>query len=67
MVDRAACAGAAVGVGLLLICQQLFADAPEWAVIAVAVVLVVIGAVTWSDQREEHFGEGVHDDCKEIR
>jgi thiol:disulfide interchange protein len=55
MVDRAVCAGAAVGAGLLLIVQQVFADTPTWGLMLIGIVLVVLGIVGWSDLREEAF------------
>lgn len=52
MVDRAALAGMALGVGVLLIAQQVFANSPSWALLAIGIFVFVIGAIVWSDLRE---------------
>lgn len=52
MVDRAALAGMALGVGLLLIVQQVFANSPSWPLLAIGIFVFVIGAIVWSDLRE---------------
>lgn len=61
MIDRAMCAGMLVGTGLLLIGQQVTAETPKPALVLGAVVLAVLGAVWWSDLREER------DDATEVR
>lgn len=52
MIDRAAIAGMALGVGLLLILQETFSNSPSWPVLMIAGISVVIGAIVWSDLRE---------------
>jgi len=65
MIDRAVCAGIAIGVGAVMLLSQLFADTPQYGAIAVGLVLIVVGAIFWSDLREESFGEGTYDHHEE--
>lgn len=53
MIDRAALAGMAVGVGLLLAFEQVFTNTPSWAALAVGGFLFAIGGVAWGDLRDQ--------------
>lgn len=51
MIDRAALAGIAIGVGAALIARQLFATTPLYVPIAIGFVLVLAGGLVWGDLR----------------
>jgi hypothetical protein len=59
MIDRAALAGAAVGVGLLLIGQQVFSESPSWVSLGLGIAAVVLGAILWSDLHESSRRESI--------
>lgn len=57
MIDRAACAGVAVGAGLLLLFEQVPTESPNFGLIVVGFLLVLGGGLVWGDLRDVFHNE----------